>query len=75
MTYSEDFPPIKGDRVFFKDPQFKIIVYNIKGRIISVGEKEVSVLTGEYCKKYWSIKISDLKFLYPCPWYKFWQKY
>lgn len=68
MKYTDNFHPMKGDRVLIKN-----YTDSTKCRVISVGEETLTVKN--LIHGYFERNIKDVSFLYECPWYLFWQKY
>lgn len=67
IEYDEDFKPIRGDRVNWG--MTKCIIVGIKSGDVVLCIKERYTYNW-----YKTVNINDIAFLYPCPWYLFWQK-
>lgn len=72
--YNEEFTPKKGDRVLYQDKKYRIL--NCSNEIAALVKIDIAngLALGVDWYEYQSVKVSDISFLYECPWLLFWQR-
>jgi len=73
MKYTEDFLPLRGDRVFYEHVGYNAWVGTC--RVISAGgaAEEIVIKRLGYTRSK-TVPLRKVSFMYKCPWYLFWQK-